>query len=142
MKEIPKINGRLAARIQWLLGVTPWLSATTIANLLEAKASSVSSLLVKLVDQKVLVRAEGKGPSGGWGYRLRVKPTPKSLWTDTLLDKRCRAIRFDTKSSCYRMQYENGMRLWAAPEQFGTGKRFQWSRTDFILDELEASDPV
>lgn len=142
LKEAPKFKGTQAAQVQELLAALPWLSATSIANILGHRPSSISSLLYRLVQQNVLVRQPDKGPSGGWGYALRVTPIPKSLWTDTKLGKRCLSQRFDRKSGRYLMLYEGGARCWASADDFGTGKRFQWSRTDFLLDVIDSPDPV
>lgn len=47
------------------------LTATCLAVHLNVKLSSLSSLLKKLTDENVLVRFEGVGPRGGYGYRLK-----------------------------------------------------------------------
>ncbi len=142
LKEAPKFKGTQAVQVQELLAALPWLSATSIANILGQRPSSISSLLYRLVQQNVLVRQPNKGPSGGWGYALRVTPIPKSLWTDTKLGKRCLSQRFARESGRYLMLYEDGSRGWASGDDFGTGKRFRWSRTDFLLDVIEGPDPV
>ncbi len=43
-------------------------TATTIANVLDCKVSSVSSLLKKMCDSGLLMRCKGVGPRGGYGY--------------------------------------------------------------------------
>jgi hypothetical protein len=137
-----KTRGTLADRICQTLACDPWLSATTIANRIGAQAASVSSAMTKLVKANVLIREPLKGPNGGYGYDLVVKPKNGTVWFDNLMKRRCTVVRHDRSSGCYRVQYHGGGRLWAPAEEFGTGKRFQWSRTDFLLDVIEGPDPV
>lgn len=76
----------------------PGKSSTQIANELKEKSGTVSGLLSRLCNEKVLGRSRGLGPRGGYGYFL-LKDLPKkkvveevvvvvgaTLWARLLLD--------------------------------------------------------
>lgn len=151
MIELRAIQGPLEQRLLAALEQDPWSSATTIANRLHAKPSTVSSLLYRMCQRKIAVRqkhSNKQGPGGGWAYALpealdndgfprRRVHIDKGPWTDTLVGQSCTVMFFDRRSDCYRMQYARGGRLWAASEQFGPGRRFTRTRHDLILDAIE-----
>ncbi len=62
-------------RILWVLTeIAEQMTAATITETLcNVKLDSVSSILKKMVDNGELVRVEGAGPRGGYGYRLPPK---------------------------------------------------------------------
>ncbi len=63
----------------------PDRSASQIANVLGAKSPAVASVLIRLTEAGVLTRTTGKGPRGGWGYRVlqtgdALPPSNKTAW--------------------------------------------------------------
>ena len=57
-----------------------------------------------------------------------MKRIPQGIWKDMHLDgKPFRVLYYDSRSRSYRIEYINmmGMRVWAAVEEFGPGKRYQ-----------------
>jgi len=51
-----------------LIRMRPGLSAFQIAEILEGRASDVSSACLKLTKKGMLRREPGQGPRGGFGY--------------------------------------------------------------------------
>lgn len=121
----------LRARILTLMDSDDsWLTAQVVTKRLKAQLSSVGSLLLKLSsDDGPVEREPGHGPRGGYGYRLKTRKSFKvtigSYWLDTQLKHRVKVLRYESKGRCYRVQAEKiGMRLWAAAEEFGRGRRY------------------
>lgn len=116
-----------------------WLTAQEIHKRLRANLSSVGSLLLKLSQKPdgLLIRELNHGPRGGYGYRLRatLTPTLKSFWLDKQLGSRVQVMYFDKKSNCYRVRVEKWgrLRLWAAAEEFGRGRRYEPATTRYDL---------
>ncbi len=78
-----------------------------------------------------------------------MKKIPQGMWKDTHLDgKELRVLYYDSRSKCYRIEYQNmmGMRVWAPIEEFGPGKRFQsmgaWGFLLLQRLDLRAGRPI
>ena len=90
----PKLIGGVSCKVSLkdeVLGYIqkiPGKSASQIAKDLGKNPGSVSALLNKLVKDGVLVRTEGEGPKGGFGYHIPKKvPSSKRTSWQRLLDE-------------------------------------------------------
>jgi len=53
--------------------IVVWHTASGLTKVLGGNISSISSMLMKLVDEGLLRRKKGIGPRGGYGYTLSAK---------------------------------------------------------------------
>jgi len=63
----------------------PWASAAQTAKALGEKSGSVASILKKLVGRGKLIRKEGWGPRGGYGYFSRGPGRWPPTWHERLM---------------------------------------------------------
>jgi len=74
------------ARLVEYVALHPGLTATQIAKELGREPGTISGILRRLCDQKLLTRKDGVGPRGGYGYFSPTPPKTKTSWQRILAD--------------------------------------------------------